>query len=73
MGDDSYRLTVSRNDPELEDGSVDELVMADAHVHLEDMGDCYSLIVQNEHRRVDITIPARKRRKAFVFELTETP
>lgn len=47
---------------------VDELVMRNATVHLEDLGDAYMLIVENADQHIHVTIPARRHDKAFVFE-----
>lgn len=54
-----------------EDGTVDEVVMDGAFVHLEDLGDAYMLIVENGEQHIHLTIPARKQRKAFVYEQHE--
>lgn len=47
---------------------VDDLVMRDAYVHFEDMGDAYMLIVENGDQHIHVTIPANLRHKAWVFE-----
>ena len=51
-----------------DDNSVDEVVMWGAYVHLEDLGNAYMLIVENSDRHIHLTIPSRKKRKAFVYE-----
>jgi hypothetical protein len=56
-----------------DDGAIDELVMSNATVHLEHLGDgLYMLIAENERERVHLEIPSRTNRagvpKAFVYE-----
>lgn len=54
-----------------DDNTVDEVVAHGAFVHLEDLGDAYMLIVETADEHVHVTIPARKRRGAFVYEQYE--
>ena len=52
-------------------GEVDELIMRDASVHLESLGDgCFMLIVENAERHVHLQIHYQKGRKvwAHVYE-----
>jgi len=56
-----------------DDGAIDELVMTNATVHLEHLGDgMYMLIAQNERERVHLMIPSRTNRNgvptAFVYD-----
>ena len=50
------------------DDTVDEIVFRDAYVHLEDLGDAYMLIIEDTDQHVHVTIPARRHRKAFIYE-----
>lgn len=60
----SWRLKPDHADPE----KVDEVVMRDAYVHLEDMGNSYMLIVQNADQHIHLTIPHPRNKLAWVFE-----
>lgn len=51
-----------------DDDTVDEVVADKAFVHLEDMGDSYMLIIETDAEHVHVTIPAHRKRKAFIYE-----
>lgn len=65
MTDPTWRLKVE-NDGEAD--MVDDLAMENAFVHFEDLGNAYMLIVENDDQHIHLTIPAHKKRKAWVFE-----
>lgn len=48
--------------------SLLDIVFRDAYVHLEDLGDAYMLIIEDTDKHVHVTIPARRHRKAFIYE-----
>lgn len=50
------------------DGTVDEVVMSNASVHLEDLGGAYMLIVEDGEQHIHVTIPSPRRKRAFVYE-----
>lgn len=48
---------------------VDEVVAHDAHVHLEDLGHSYMLIIRDESRHLHLEIPKRRRKgSAWILE-----
>lgn len=58
----TWRIKMDDRDPE----RVDEVVMQNAYVHLEDMGNAYSLILENTVQHIHLTIPHRE--LAWIFE-----
>ena len=60
----SWRIKPDHADPD----AIDEVVMRDAYVHLEDMGDVYMLIVENRDQHIHLTIPHPRKKLAWVFE-----
>lgn len=64
MSNKAWRIKMDDRDPE----AVDEVVMRDAFVHLEDLGDAYMLIVENTAQHIHLTIPHPKRKLAWVME-----
>lgn len=57
----------------MDDGTLDEVMMTGAYVHLEHLGDgAYMLIVENKREHVHLTLHCRTDRagvpRAFVFE-----
>jgi hypothetical protein len=55
-----------------DDNTVDEVVMQNAYVHLEDLGDAYMLIVENDDQHIYLMIPSRRGKGAFIYEQYET-
>lgn len=66
-GEGSWRIKMDDRDPE----SVDEVVMRGAYVHLEDLGDAYMLIVENEDQHIHLTVPHPRGKLAWVLEQFE--
>lgn len=64
MNDASWRIKADHRNPE----DIDEVVMRDAYVHLEDLGDAYMLIVENADQHIHLTIPHPRKKLAWVFE-----
>lgn len=63
----SWRIKPDDADPT----AVDEVVMHDAYVHLEDLGDDYMLIVENADQHIRVTIPHPRNKLARVIEQYE--
>lgn len=60
----TWRINPDHEDPT----KIDEVVMRNAYVHLEDMGDAYMLIVENTDQHNHLTIPHPRKKLAWVFE-----
>lgn len=60
----TWRIKPDDHSPEF----VDEVVMRDAYVHLEDLGDVYMLIVENTDQHIHLTIPHPRNKLAWVLE-----
>ena len=65
--DPSWRILFAAKYP----AGVDEVVMRDAFVHLEDLGDNYMLIVENTEQHIHLTIPHPHNRLARVIDQYE--
>lgn len=63
-GSTTWRIKADDRNPE----HIDEVVMLNANVHLEDMGDAYMLIVENGDQHIHLTIPHPRGKLAWVFE-----
>lgn len=61
-------MRVGMND----DDTVDEVVATGAYVHFEDLGDAYILIIEEKSRHIHLSIPTRKKTRAFIFEDFDT-
>lgn len=62
--DPSWRILFAAKYP----AGVDEVVMRDAYMHLEDLGDMYMLIVENADQHIHLTIPHPRGKLAWVLE-----